>query len=163
MSFDGPAIERWLTQNGQPVWGRVNGRRPSYGWLPRRALKPAPSSPPTTGSELKLAIDAEAARRGLPLLWPSAADLQKNHLDYATVSGAAPSTLAEIGRRAGAEGMLIGRASGSSAAANVRWTHLYQDRSSEFSGPLEGVNRAADLYAELFAASGNSRCRSTSR
>ena len=36
----------------------------------------------------------------------------------------------------------------------MRWTHLFQDRSSEFSGALEGVNRAADLYAELFAASG---------
>ncbi len=21
VSFDGPAIERWLTQNGQPLWG----------------------------------------------------------------------------------------------------------------------------------------------
>ncbi len=32
---------------------------------------------------------------------------------------------------------------------------MFQDRSSEFSGPLEGVNRTADLYASLFAASGN--------
>ena len=22
VAFDGPAIERWLTQNGQPLWGR---------------------------------------------------------------------------------------------------------------------------------------------
>jgi len=153
VSFDGPAIERWLTQNGQPVWGHE--RPTTFVWLAAQAGPQSGSviSADNT-SELKSAIDAEAARRGLPLLWPSAADLQKNHLDYATVSGAAPSTLAEIGRRAGAEGMLIGRAAGTSAAANVRWTHLFQDRSSEFSGPLEGVNRAADLYAELFAASG---------
>jgi hypothetical protein len=32
---------------------------------------------------------------------------------------------------------------------------LFQDRSSEYSGTLEGVNRAADLYAGLFAASGS--------
>src|ERR1700682_995458 len=31
----------------------------------------------------------------------------------------------------------------------------FQDGSSEFSGAVEGVNRTADLYAGLFAASGN--------
>src|SRR5258705_13239591 len=47
------------------------------------------------------------------------------------------------------------RAWGTAAPANVRWTHLFQDRSSELSGALEGVNRTGDLYAGLFAASGN--------
>src|SRR6204780_484737 len=68
-------------------------------------------------------------------------------------TGSAP-TLPENGRRMGSEGVLIGRASSSSANSNVRWTHLFQDRSSEYSGTLEGVNRAADLYAGMFAASG---------
>jgi hypothetical protein len=54
----------------------------------------------------------------------------------------------------GSDGVLIGRASSASANANIRWTHLFQDRSSEYSGTLEGVNRAADLYAGMFAASG---------
>jgi hypothetical protein len=36
----------------------------------------------------------------------------------------------------------------------VRWTHVFQDRSSEFSGATEGVNHAADVYAGIFAASG---------
>jgi hypothetical protein len=154
VSFDGPAIERWLTQNGQPLWGHE--RPTTFVWL---TAQTGPQSGTVitadNASELKLAIDAAASWRGLPLIWPSAADLQKNRLDYTSVSGSAPSVLAEIARRAGAEGVLVGRAAGTSAAANVRWTHLFQDRSSEFSGPLEGVNRAADLYAELFAASGN--------
>jgi uncharacterized protein len=150
VSFDGPAIERWLTQNGQPLWGHE--RPNTFVWL---TAQPGTVITADSTSELKSAIDAEASWRGVPLTWPSAADLQKNHLDYASVSGAAPSTLAEIARRASAEGVLVGRASGTSAASNVRWTHLFQDRSSEFSGPLEGVDRAADLYAELFAASGN--------
>jgi hypothetical protein len=153
VSFDGPAIERWLTQNGQPLWGHE--RPTTFVWLTAQT-GPQSGSVITADntSELKTAIDAAAAWRGLPLIWPSAADLQKNHMDYAAASSAAPSTLAEIAKRAGAEGVLVGRASGSSTAASVRWTHLFQDRSSEFSGPLEGVNRAADLYAELFAASG---------
>ncbi len=154
VSFDGAAIERWLTQNGQPLWGHE--RPTTFVWL-------AAQTGNQTGivvtadntSELKTAIDAEASRRGVPLVWPSGADLQRNHQDYASVSGAASSTLADVAHRMGAEGVLIGRAAGTTALSSVRWTHLFQDRSSEFSGPLEGVDRAADLYAELFAASGN--------
>jgi uncharacterized protein len=154
VSFDGPAIERWLTQNGQPLWGH---ERPStFVWL--TAQTGAQSGALITAedtSDLKTAIDETAALRGVPLIWPSAADLQKNHLDFAGVNGAAPATLADFGRRSGGDGVLIGKASGTSATANVRWTFLFQDRSSEFSGAMDGVNRTADLYAGLFAASGN--------
>jgi uncharacterized protein len=154
VSFDGPAIERWLTQNGQPLWGHE--RPMTFVWL---TAQTGPQSgmviTANDASELKMAIDAAAMLRGVPLLWPSAADVQRNRLDYAGVNGAAPSTLADIGRRLGGEGILIGRAIGTSGAANVRWTHLFQDRGSEYSGALEGVNSAADLYAGLFAASGN--------
>jgi hypothetical protein len=154
VSFDGPAIERWLTQNGQPLWGHE--RPATFVWLTAQTGPQAGTVITADDtSELKAAIDAAAVLRGVPLLWPSAADVQKDRLDYAGVNGAAPSTLADIGRRLGGEGILIGRATGTSAAANVRWTHLFQDRSSEFSGALEGVNRTADLYAGLFAASGN--------
>jgi hypothetical protein len=69
--------------------------------------------------------------------------------------GSAPGTsLAEIAHHLGGEGVLIGHANAATAAANVRWTELFQDQSREFSGTLEGVDRAADLYASLFAASG---------
>jgi uncharacterized protein len=154
VSFDGPAIERWLTQNGQPLWGH---ERPlTLVLLAVQSSGPAGAVVTADDtSELKLSIDAAAAQRGLPLLWPSAADLQKNRLDYLAVNAGSPAALAEIGRRLGGEGVLIGRASGAGASANVRWMHMFQDRSSEYSGTLEGVNRAADLYAGLFAASGN--------
>jgi hypothetical protein len=153
VAFDGPAIERWLTQNGQPLWGH---ERPTTLVLLGVQTGAQSGSVVTTedSSELKSAIDAAATARGLPLVWPSGAELQKFHIDYAAVSTGSPSTFAEIGRRMGSDGVLIGRASSASANANIRWTHLYQDRSSEYSGTLEGVNRAADLYAGLFAASG---------
>ena len=153
VAFDGPAIERWLTQNGQPLWGH---ERPTTLVLLAVQTGAQSGSIVTTedSSELKSAIDAAAAARGLPLVWPSGAEAQKFHIDYAAVSTGSPSTFAEIGRRMGSDGVLIGRASSASANANIRWTHLYQDRSSEYSGTLEGVNRAADLYAGLFAASG---------
>jgi uncharacterized protein len=153
VAFDGSAIERWLTQNGQPLWGR---ERPSTMiWL---GVQTGPQAgtivTADTASELKAAIDAAAAARGIPGVWPSAADLQKYHFDYSSLGGTAPGALAEAGRAKGADGVLIGRASNATATAAVRWTHIFQDRSSEFSGALEGVNRAADTYAGLFAASG---------
>jgi uncharacterized protein len=154
VSFDGSAIERWLTQNGQPLWGH---ERPStFVWL---AVQTGPQSGSVvTGdevSELKSAVDAAAALRGVPLLWPSASDLQRNHVDYSGLSGGAASSLADLAHRLGAEGALIGRATNSSLTAGVRWTFLFQDRSGEFSGgAAEGVNRAADSYAGIFAVSG---------
>jgi hypothetical protein len=71
------------------------------------------------------------------------------------VAASALSAPAEMGHRAGAEAVLVGRANNGTATAGVRWTLLFQDRSSEFSGALEGINHAADLYAGLFAASGS--------
>jgi hypothetical protein len=154
VAFDGAAIERWLTQNGQPLWGRE--RPATVVWLAaQNAAQAGVLVTAEDNSELKTALDAAASQRGLPLIWPTAADAQKNHIDYAGVMGGSTATLAEVARRLGGDGVLIGRASGTSAAANVRWTHLFQDRSSEYTGTFEGVNRAADLYAGLFAASGN--------
>jgi len=154
VSFDGSAIERWLTQNGQPLWGHE--RPATLVWL--AADTGAQSGTVITAddtSELKAAVDAAASLRGVPLLWPSGADAQRSHVDYAAISGGSTSVLADAARRLGAEGVLIGRANGTSAAANVRWTQVFQDRSSDTSGSaVDGVNRAADVYAELFAASG---------
>jgi uncharacterized protein len=156
VAFDGSAIERWLTQNGQPLWGHE--RPTTFVWLS------VPSGPQSgtvvsaeDGSELKAAVDAAAAARGVPLQWPSAADLQRNHLDYSALSSASAGSLADLAHRLGAEGTLIGRAAISDPTAGIRWTFLFQDRSGEFSGgAADGVNRAADSYAGIFAVSGSS-------
>jgi hypothetical protein len=147
VAFDGSAIERWLAQNGQPLWGR---ERPStFVWLSvQTGAQTVKVLTADDTSELKGAIDAAAATRGIPLVWPNAAAAG------APTAATAPSP-ADIGHRLGAEGVLIGRANNVAEAASVRWTLLFQDRSSEFSGAVEGVNRAADLYAGMFAASGS--------
>lgn len=153
VAFDGAAIERWLTQNGQPVWGRE--RPTTLVWL---AVQTAPQGGTVVtrddSSELKGLLDAQASVRGIQLLWPSALDLQTNHLDFAAVNTMTAASLVEIAHRLGGDGVLIGHASNATGSAVVRWTHVFADRNSDFTGPLEGVDRAADTYAELFAASG---------
>jgi len=155
VSFDGPAIERWLTQNGQPLWGHE--RPTTFVWLAAETGAQAGSIITADDtSELKMAIDAEANQRGVPLIWPTGADAQKSRVDYAGVVGGSPAVLADAARRLGGEGVLIGRANGNGAGASVRWTQIFQDRSSDYAGgALDGVDRAADMYAELFAASGS--------
>jgi len=147
VAFDGPAIERWLTQNGQPLWGR--DRPVTLVWLT------APGAAQGTTvltvddkSELKDAVSSAADVRGIPLMWPTAAAAAE------ASSNPSPAAVSDLAHRLGAEGVLTGRATNTSATAAVRWTLQFQDRSSEFSGTLDGVNRAADLYAGLYAASG---------
>jgi hypothetical protein len=114
IAFDGAAIERWLTQNGLPLWG--SERPVTFIWL--AAQTGTQSGVVITAddtSELKSGIDAAALQRGVPLLWPSAADVQKNRIDYAAVNGGSASVLADIARRLGGEGVLIGRANGNTA------------------------------------------------
>jgi len=153
VAFDGAAIERWLTQNSQPLWGR---ERPStLVWLAVQTnSQGGVVLTRDDSSELKLLLDAQATARGIQLLWPSAADLQGNHLDFAAVNAMPAPALADIAHRLGADGVLIGHASNATGSASVRWTHVFADRNSDFTGALEGVDRAADTYAELFAASG---------
>jgi hypothetical protein len=154
VAFDGTALERWLTQNGQPLWG--HDRPATFVWLDVQTGPQAGTVVSTDDvSELKSAIEAAAIVRGIPLIWPTAADLERVHVDHAHFNGVTTASLAEVAHSRGADGVLIGRASGSNDTANVRWTQLYQDRSSEYSGTLEGINRMADTYAALFAASGS--------
>jgi hypothetical protein len=144
VAFDGAAIERWLAQNGQPLWSR--DRPSTFVWLSvQNGTQPATVLSVDDTSELKLAIDAEAVLRGVPLVWPGA---------DAAAAGANAANPADLGHRLGAEGVLIGHANSAAANATVRWTLQFQDHSSEISGELEGITRAADLYAGTYAVSG---------
>lgn len=155
VAFDGAAIERWLAQNNQPIWG---SDRPTTVILVA-AQTSAQNGVVLTAedtSELKASIDAAASNRGLPLTWPTAGDVQRYHLDFASINGGSTGALVDIGRKLGGEGVLIGRASGLTGTAAVRWSHQFQDRGSEYAGTIEGPNRVADLYAGMFSATGSS-------
>ncbi len=153
VAFDGPALERWLAQNGQPLWGK---ERPlTLVWVGTPNSKGSGDFlTRDEGSELKRAMEQEAAGRGIALIWPTAADVQRSGMTYAALLQGPASAFADTGKRLGADGVLVGRAADARAASGLRWVFLFQGRSSEFSGNLEGVNRAADVYAGIYAASG---------
>ena len=155
VSFDGPALERWLAQNGQPLWG---AERPgTVAWVGISDSKGGGTFlTREQNSELRRVLDQEAALRGITLTWPGVLDVQRSGLSFSSVASVAAGAFVEPSKRLGADGVLIGRASDGGANGTVRWTFVYQGRSTEFSGATEGIDRAADAYAGLFAASGQS-------
>ncbi|MFI4891231.1 MAG: DUF2066 domain-containing protein [Steroidobacterales bacterium] len=154
VAFDANAIDRWLAQNGQPIWGR--DRPATFVWLavPAAGAQGATVARNDDSSDLKAAVDAEAQLRGIPLRWPTAGEIQAHHIDYAAITNSSNATLVDLGRRLGGEGVLIGRPAANAGAPAIRWVLQFHDQGSEFAGITEGIDAAADLYAGLFAASG---------
>ncbi len=154
VAFDANAIDRWLAQNGQPIWG--HDRPATFVWLAVPAAGGQGGAVVKNDDSLdaKAALDAEAQLRGIALRWPTAADLQAHHIDYAAVANSPNATLVDLGQRLGGEGVLIGRPVLTGGVVAFRWVLHFQDQGSEFAGVTEGVDAAADLYAGLFAASG---------
>jgi len=152
VTFDGTALERWLAQNGQPLWGKERPVTAVWAAMPAGKGATVVVTREDT-SEFKRGLEQQAALRGIALLWPSAADVQRSGITSASIAQGPASALVEPAKRLGADGVLVGR--GESTGA-VRWTFLYQGRSTEFSGSSEGVDRVADTYAGMYAASGDS-------
>ncbi len=149
--FDGARLEHSIAAAGQPRWGHE--RPGTLMWLAteegtRRAVVDAQSD-----SELKRAVERSAALRGLPLVWPA----RTGALAFADVWSGSSEALRASAAGFGADAVLVGRASRSSAGGwQVHWTLLYGEESSEWRGSLdEGVHGAADRFAGVFAAGGS--------
>jgi hypothetical protein len=154
VAFDANAIDRWLAQNGQPIWGR--DRPVTFVWLavPAAGTQGAAVVKGDDSLDLKAVLDAEARLRGIPLYWPTAADIQAHHIDYAAITNSTNPNLVDLGQRLGGDAVLIGRPATSGGATVFHWALRFQDHSSEFDGTIESIDAVADLYAGLFAASG---------
>lgn len=147
ISFDGEAIESAIERAGLPYWG---AERPlTLVWLAvdrgsgRRGLVTA-----GTPSAEKQALERVAARRGLPLAWPSDSDDLRGAFDAAW-SGQAGSLYAAA-RRYGADGVLVGRVS---ASGPVAWSFEGSGGAFSTGGDLEtGLHTAADGYAAVYAS-----------
>lgn len=146
VGFDDVSIDRLLTQAGLPIWGRE-----------RPATMVVLSLEETGGDWASFEVspmDKEriarvAQERGLPLLWGSLDSQDRNTL-FASLDEAA---LLPIARRNNANAILIGRG----RRDGLQWTLASVDGLARSSGSLEeGVHFAADAFAKVFAAAGDS-------
>ena len=153
VSFNGAAIENAVDASGLASWG--NERPVTLVWLAldrgggRRALVSASDT-----SAEKSRVDASAARRGLPIVWPDAGD----DLVRATQEAWSGNhdALVDAARRYGADGVLIGRARQTAAGTfEVEWNFSSSGAAANVAGELEaGPELAADRYANVYASQG---------
>ena len=153
VTFDGPAIENAIDASGLAFWG--NDRPVTLIWLAldrgagRRALV---SSSDT--SEEKARVDANAARRGLPIVWPDSGDDLVRAMQQAWSGN--HDALVDAARRYGADGVLVGRARQTAAGSyEVDWNFSSGGVAAEVAGELEaGPELAAERYAGIYASRG---------
>jgi uncharacterized protein len=153
VSFNGTAIENAIDASGLAVWG--NERPVTLVWLVldrgggRRALVSSSDS-----SAEKARVEAAAARRGLPVVWPDAGDDLVRAMQQAWSGDHAE--LVDAARRYGADGVLVGRArQGGEGAYDVDWSFAAADLSGSSAGELEaGPDLAAERYAGVYASHG---------
>lgn len=153
VTFNGPAIEDAVDASGLAFWG---GERPvTLVWLAvdrggsRRALVNANET-----SEEKSQVEANAARRALPLVWPDPGDDLVRALQQAWSGAHAP--LIDAAQRYGADGVLIGRARPTAAGtSSIEWVFSARGLSGAASGGLEaGLELAAERYSGLYVSQG---------
>ncbi len=154
VGFDGGAIERWLAGIGAPIWGRTRPVTFVLLTVPGAGTGAATIVTSDATSDLKSAIDAQAALRGIELHWPTAQQLQADGLSDANVLQADPRTLLADATRAGADALLIGHATDTSATASVQWLFEDPTETAQTTGVAAGVDRAADAYASIYAVNG---------
>jgi hypothetical protein len=146
VGFDDVSIDRLLTQAGLPIWGRerpatmvvLNLEEAGGDWV---SFEASPAD--------KERVARAAQERGVPLQW-GALDSQDRSTLFASQDEA---SLMPIARRNNANAILIGRGRRDA----LQWTLASVDGISQSSGSLEqGVHLAADAFAKVFAAAGNS-------
>jgi hypothetical protein len=152
VTFDGDAIEDAVDASGLAFWDHE--RPDTLVWLAldrgggRRALVSASD----TSSE-KSRVDADAARRGLPLVWPDAGDDLVRAMQQAWSGDHA--ALRDAARRYGADGVLIGRARQAAGGYQVEWSFSSPGADGSATGDLEaGPALAAERYAGVYASRG---------
>lgn len=151
VGFDDVSVDRMLLEAGLPVWGRerpqtlvaLNLDEMGGVWL-------SADLPP--GDKERLAVVAR--ERGLPLQWGI---LDREDESILGMGDGAAGSLLQIARRNGANAVLVGRGA---RAGSLRWTLATIDGVSQSAGTFEeAIHRAADYFANLFAAEGTTLSR----
>ncbi len=153
VAFDGPSLERAVAASNLPIWNRD---RPSIlVWLAvdrgggARELIGADSEDP-----VKQQVEAAAAARGLPLIWPLADSVDRSAATVADIWGGFGDRVAAASERYRAEVVLVGRLRGRSGQDPYGSWDLQSNAGIEsWRGSVTGgLNQAADFLVSRLAA-----------
>lgn len=161
-AFDGAALERELGRLGMPVWG---AERPSTllwiavdgGGGQRFVISSAGEF--EEEALVREALEAAAARRGLPLVLPLMDAEDRAKASFAEVWGGFEDSIRSASARYGVDAVLVGRLT-TADLEHGRWTLFTTDGEERWSGGAEGgIDRVADLFAARFAVVGSGETR----
>ena len=159
VSFDGQAVTKALRAIGQPVWGE---ERPStLLWLAvdqgsgrRGVLGANADRDDAVMAALRTRVEDTARARGLPVVLPLMDAEDRSALSFADLWGGFDEAITGASARYATDAVLAGRVS-LSEPDRGRWTLYSGGEPMRWVGDTaDGIHRAADHYAGIFAVSG---------
>jgi hypothetical protein len=161
VQFDEKALNQVLVAAGLPLWGRT---RPDLLVLlavedgASRMLLAA-NDVTAAGLEWGGALDANARRRGLPLLLPALDGAEQKRLGFADLWNNVRPPIMDAAKRYGANAVLVGRINRQGSGWQGRWS-LYQGEevqhwaangSDQNSVVAAGIDAVADRFGQRYA------------
>lgn len=163
VAFDGGALERELSESGQPVWGPE--RPATLLWIAvdgggGKRFVMGPEREFAEEGALRDVLADSAARRGLPLVYPLMDAEDRLQASFAEVWGGFDDSILEASARYGADAVLVGRLNADDLG-HGRWTLLDRAGAQRWTGSApESIDRLADLFAARFAVVSSGEVRS---
>ena len=158
--YDEASVKKLLRSKGLMIWG---AQRPTVlVWLAvrdgqnRYILRDQDSSP------IRDAVNLEAARRGLPLIWPSYDDKDSKQFGFTDIWGGFFETVNRASQRYAASAVLIGRMDWQKKSGwQIDWSYMqdgtqqnWQQRATDLPVLMAaGINPVANQLASRFAVS----------
>jgi hypothetical protein len=155
LQFRKPAILDLLRSSNEPIW--AEDRPATLVWLVVDDLVGRRLPLGDDETELRQIVEASAARRGLPLVWP-VYDLQEQAtLNLGSLWAADPAAIALASQRYDVSGTLLGRLLGTSDGKwRVAWEYSFSDGSTYWDSECEVlancINGPIDAVAELMSS-----------
>lgn len=163
VTFDGPVIERFLSDNNLTLWSRE--RPKTLIWL---AMDNGTGARTLVGGEqavqAKEFLEELARTRGMPVVFPIMDSVDMAAVPFADVWGGFSDRVIQGSQRYQPDAVLIGRAlRDPSGYWAVRWSLHFDGQVQVFDGTIDdGVQVSADWFARQFAIeldSGSSQIR----
>ena len=157
MQFDDEKIKLLLRENGLPIWGH---QRPNVlVWLAVKDGRNRYVLKRSDQSEIRDAVDAEAQKRGLPVIWPEYDNKDRKIVEFSDVWGQFWGPVKQASKRYGVDAIILGRMNWVNQSWQVNWSLLLEDKMDSWQlnaldlGLLtsSGIGVATDHISSRFA------------
>lgn len=157
MQFDAGKVKKILRDNALPIWGY---QRPNVLiWLAVKDGRNRYILKKSDISQIKDALELEAKRRGLPILWPEFDARDQNIVSFIDIWGAFLEPVKQASQRYPVDAIVIGRMNWTQGAWSADWSLLMDNKTQNWRlsatdlGILmgSGIGVATDQISSRFA------------